>query len=258
MKVTLTRAHNNPPPIRQALPRRDWMDETYKKHAYKCLPMTSANINGWELELQQEVIVQVDAPPEESDHYGSVPRVLRGGMITHTDGNGGEYVRPVVSPSIINIISFDTGWSMKTPEGVSTWITGTPNYFVDGAVPLTASIPTGWWPDQWNMNWLITKFDTPVVFPKGMPFMFFQFYHDDLMPSVEFDTADMGDDPKLREERAAYGAAKAQREIDEPWVWAGGIRTGLNEKDERIGPKYGGHPILADTSKCPVQPKDKL
>jgi len=53
MKVTLTRAHDNPPPIRQALPRRDWMDDTYNKHAYKCLPMTSANIHGWELELQK-------------------------------------------------------------------------------------------------------------------------------------------------------------------------------------------------------------
>ena len=257
MKVTLTRAHDNPPPVRQALPRRDWMDDTYKKHAYKCLPMTSANINGWELVLQQDVVVQVDAPEYGSGFHGTVPRVLSGETITHTHSGGGTYARPVVSPSIINIISFDTGWSMKTPEGVSTWITGTPNYFIDGAVPLTASIPTSWWPDQWNMNWLITKFDTPVVFPKGMPFMFFQFYHDDLLPSVEFTTADMGDDLELREGRAAYGAAKAQREIDEPWVWAGGIRTGLNEKDERIGPAYGGHPILADIGKCPVQPEDK-
>ena len=87
--------------------------------------------------------------------------------------------------------------------------------------------------------------------------MFFQFYHDDLLPSVEFAIRDMGDDPELREARAAYGAAKAQKEIDEPWVWGGGIRTGVNEKDERIGPAYGGHPILADINKCPVQPKEQ-
>lgn len=238
MKVTLTQTHQNPPTIRQARPRRDWMDDTYKKHAYKCLPMTSANTHGWELVLQQDVVVQLDSPT-------SVPRVLSGEKITHTT-DGSKYERPVASQSIIGIVSFDTGWAMQTPEGVSTWITGTPNYFVDGAVPLTASIPTSWWPDPWNMNWKITKLNTPVHFPKGMPFMFFQFYHEGLLPSVEFSKTNSWDNPELMEARKAYGNAKAQKEIDEPWVWLGGIRTGVDEKGERIGPAYEGHPMLEE------------
>jgi hypothetical protein len=214
------------------------MDDTYKKHAYKCLPMTSANVHGWELVLQQDVVVQLDSPT-------SVPRVLSGEKINHTT-NGSEYERSVVSQSTIGMVSFDTGWAIQTPEGVSTWITGTPNYFVDGAVPLTASIPTSWWPDPWNMNWKITKLNTPVHFPKGMPFMFFQFYHDDLLPSVEFSKTNAWDNPELMEARSTYGNAKVQKTIDEPWVWMGGIRTGVDEKGNRIGPAYEGHPMLEE------------
>ena len=42
----------------------------------------------------------------------------------------------------------------------------------------------------------------------------------------------------------AYNEAKSQRMIDNPWTWMGSIRTGLNEKGERIGPKHEGHLVL--------------
>lgn len=236
MRVTLTRTHQNPPVIRQSRPRRDWMDDTYNKHAYKCLPLTTANVCGWEMQLQQDVVVQWDGG-------NSVPRVLTGEHVIHTV-DGQKYTRPVVIPSIIGIISFATGWTVNTPPGYSTWISGSPNYFVDGAVPLTASLPTHWWPDEWNMNWKITKENTPVVFPKGMPFMFFQFYPDSLLPDVEFAVENYWDKPELMEKRKSYGDAKMQKLQDEPWTWMGSIRTGLNEKGERIGPKAERHVTL--------------
>ena len=110
-------------------------------------------------------------------------------------------------------MSFATGWSMETPEGYSTWISGSPNYFVDGAVPLTASIPTHWWPDEWNMNWKITKIGEPVVFPEGMPFMFFQVYKEDLLPNVEFEIEHMWDKPELMKSRRTHSLQLAIAEI---------------------------------------------
>ena len=236
MKVVLRKNHQNPPEIQQSRRKRGWMDDTYNKHAYKCLPLTAANVHGWEMVLQQEVVVQWDGG-------NAVPRVLSGEMITHTV-NGQEYERAVVIPSIIGIMSFATGWSMETPEGYSTWISGSPNYFVDGAVPLTATIPTSWWPDEWNMNWKITKVGEPVVFPEGMPFMFFQVYKDDLLSNVEFEVEHLCDKPDLMKERQEYGDFKFKNNMENPWTWMGSIRTGLNEKDERIGPKHEGHPQL--------------
>jgi len=242
MEVTLTRSHQNPPEIRQASVRRDWMDETYKKHAYKCLPLTEANVNGWEVLLQHDVVVQYDGGP-------TVPRILEGHTKTF-EIDGHSYERDIVMPSIVGIMSFCVGWKFATPPGVATWITGSPNYFVDGAVPLTGHIPSDWWPDEFNMNWKITKIGEPVVFPAGMPFMFFQFYDTSLMPSVEFNVNNMWDDDQkdLNDARMRYSVAKREKLVNEPWTWMGGIRTGLDEEGTRIGPEFSGHPKLKEPS----------
>ncbi len=37
------------PRIRPGSPKRQWMDETNERYAYRCLPLTIANTHGWEL-----------------------------------------------------------------------------------------------------------------------------------------------------------------------------------------------------------------
>ncbi|MEO2158460.1 MAG: DUF6065 family protein [bacterium] len=287
MEVNLIRNHQNPPEIRQSRPRRDWMDESYKKHAYKCLPLTSANTHGWEVILQQDVTVVLDSPID-------IPRVVDGQIITHTmalgptsvpevqpepepepepepdrrwDGDPPNiwsdeknrehlqqlepepepaevsYERDLGMPSIIGIISLAVDWVMNPPEGYSTMISGPPNYFMKDAVPLTAIIP-GWWPDPFAMNWKITKCNTPVTFPKGMPYMWFTFVKDDFLPDIRFNVGNTWDHEELMEQRQAYGEEKTRKEIEEPWTWVGGIRTGLTVEGERAGPKFEGHPVL--------------
>lgn len=222
--VTLTKTHQNPPPIKQSRIKRDWMDATYNKHAYQCLPLTVANVSGWELILEQEVVVQWDGG-------NTVPKVLKGEMYNN---------RAVTQPSIIGIMSFTVGWAFNTEDGYSTWIGGSPNYFVDGAVPLTASIPSYWWPDEFNMNWKITKIGEPVIFPAGMPFMFFTIYPNELLQNVEFKIDNLWDKPNLIKERMSYNEAKSKKLQEHPWTWMKGIKTGLNEKGEKIGPAFEG------------------
>lgn len=221
---TLTRTHQNPPEIKQSRLKRDWMDDTYNKHAYQCLPMTVANVSGWELILQQDVVV-------EWDGTNNPPKVLEGETLSN---------RAVVIPSIIGIMSFATGWAFGTEDGYSTFISGSPNYFIDGAVPLSATIPSFWWPDEFNMNWKITKINEPVIFPKGMPFMHFTIVKNDLLESVQFKVENLWDKPDLMDKRMSYGEAKMKKNQEEPWTWMKGIKTGLNEKGERIGPSSSG------------------
>jgi len=223
-KISLIKTHPNPPLIKQSRIKRDWMDQTYNKHAYQCLPLSVANVSGWELILEQDVVVQWDGG-------NTVPKVLKG----ETYNN-----RQLTQPSIIGIMSFTVGWAFHTEEGYSTWISGSPNYFVDGAVPLSASIPSYWWPDEFNMNWKITKIGEPVIFPAGMPFMFFNIYPNSLLEEVEFETKNIWDDKDLMNQRMSYGNAKMKKNKEEPWTWMKGIKTGLNEKGERIGPTFEG------------------
>jgi hypothetical protein len=228
-KLTLVKTTQNPPEIKQSRFNRDWMDATYNKHAYQCLPLTVANVTGWELILQQDVVVQWDGG-------NTVPKVLEGEKFDD---------RPIAIPSIIGMMSFTTGWAFNTEDGYSTWISGSPNYFVDGAVPLTASIPSYWWPDEFNMNWQITKVGEPILFPKGMPIMHFIIYPNTLLESTEIVVENLWDKPELMNARQSYGNAKSEKMRDEPWTWMKGIKTGLDENGERIGPAFEGLPKLA-------------
>src|SRR6185312_10491140 len=49
MRLIAYRTSRFPNPIRPGSPRRAWMDDTTRRFAYRCLPLTIANQHGWEL-----------------------------------------------------------------------------------------------------------------------------------------------------------------------------------------------------------------
>lgn len=231
MKMLLKKTTQSPPRVQQSRLKRDWMDKTYKKHAYQCMPMTVANVLGWEMVLENDVVVFWDGG-------NSVPRIISGGV--------SEHGRTVASCSIIGMISFHMGWVISTPENISCWLTGSPNYFVDGASPLTATIPTWWWPDEVQMNWMITKSNEEIVFPAGSPFCFF-FAHDErINPSIDIELGDLFSDETLVQSRVRYNEDKMKRNQDQPWVWTKGIKTGVDSDGKQIGPTFSGLPKLSD------------
>jgi hypothetical protein len=204
------------------------MDNTHNKHAYQCLPMTFANVYGWELVLQQDVVVQWDG-----GH--TVPTIL----------SGGEYEgRQIAYGGIVGMVSFSTGWAFGTPDGYETWIGGSPNYVVDGASALSAIIPSSWWPDEFQMNWMVTKVGEPVTFSAGMPFMFFSIFDSSIHENTEFIVENLWDKPELMDARQKYGQLKMTNNRDNPWTWTKGIRTGLDADGNKIGPSFVGLPKL--------------
>lgn len=218
------------PKVLQSRVKRDWMDETYNKHAYQCMPMTVANVMGWELVLKEDLVVQ-----------------WAGGNSTVTVLSGGEQDgRQVAFPSIVGIISIGMGWTINTEPGYATWVTGSPNYFIDGAVPLAATIPSSWWPDEVQMNWKITKVNEPVTFPAGTPYCFFTVYPEGLLESVEFEVSNIWDKPDLIESRVKYSDMKMKNQEENPWTWTKGIKTGLDADGNKIGPTFQGLPKLAN------------
>lgn len=230
-KITLKKTHQNPPRIQQSRIKRDWMDATYNKHAYQCLPMTVANVYGWELQMEEELVVQWDG--------GNTPPTILSGETTASG-------RVQAVSSIIGMISINMGWVINTEEGFNTWISGPPNYFMDGAVPLTATLPSYWWPDESQMNWKITKIGEPVVFEAGSPFCFFNIYDNTVLEGAEISVQNLWDDMNLVQSRIKYGDLKARNNIENPWTWTKGIKTGIDADGNRIGPTFTGMPKLVN------------
>lgn len=237
-KIVFVKAHQIAPTIKQSRLKRDWMDDTYNKHAYRCLPVSTANVNGWEVVLQQDIVVKWDGG-------NAVPKIISGDNYSETK-NGVTYDRLIANCNKIGMIDISFGWAFKTDPDYNVLITGSPNYFIEGAVPLTASIPSDWWPDPVDISWKLTKVNEEVTFPAGMPFAFITVYPRNLMPEMEVEVEYLWDKPKLIEERTAYSDAKMRRNIEKPWTWMNGMRTGLNEKGERIGPRHEHLPVLRE------------
>jgi hypothetical protein len=206
------------------------MDATYNKHAYRCLPLSTANVSGWEIILQQDLVVQWEGG-------NTVPTIIEG------ENYKG---RVIANCNKIGMVDMHIGWAFGTEPGYDTWITGSPNYFVDGAVPLTASVPSHWWPDEVQVSWKITTVNEPVIFKGGEPFAFFTIYPNTLAQSVEFNVENLWDKPDLIDARMAYSEAKMKKLREEPWTWMNGIRTGLDEKGNKIGPRHDGLPELKE------------
>ena len=230
-KLFLKKTHQTSPEINQSRFNRDWMDNTYNKHAYQCLPMTVANVYGWEIVMEEDLVVQWDG--------GNTPPVILSGEITSSG-------RVQAISSIIGMISINMGWVINTEDGYNTWVTGSPNYFVDGATPLTATLPSYWWPDESQMNWKITKIGEPVTFAAGTPFCFFNIYDNSILENTEIVTSNLWDDKELMESRVRYGELKTKNRYENPWTWTKGIRTGIDADGNKIGPSFNGLPKLAN------------
>lgn len=230
-KLFLKKTHQTSPGINQSRFNRDWMDNTYNKHAYQCLPMTVANVYGWEIVMEEDLVVQWDG--------GNTPPIILSGEITSSG-------RVQAISSIIGMISINMGWVINTEDGYNTWVTGSPNYFVDGATPLTATLPSYWWPDESQMNWKITKIGEPVTFAAGTPFCFFNIYDNSILENTEIVTSNLWDDKELMESRVRYGELKTKNRYENPWTWTKGIRTGIDADGNKIGPSFDGLPKLAN------------
>jgi hypothetical protein len=65
------------------------------------------------------------------------------------------------------------------------------------------------------------------------------------LESTKIVVENLWDKPDLMNARSSYGNAKMKNNTENPWTWTKGIKTGLDENGERIGPAFEGLPKLA-------------
>lgn len=144
------------PEIVPAGARRPWMDDTPGGWAYRCLPMTLANQDGWML-----------LNPVELD-------VVWNGS-HRTDGLAfrfrGDRPSPLVS-SIFGhgIVTWDVPYLFRTPPGINLVVRGPTNRIKPGAQALDGLVETDWAVATFTMNWKITTPFRRVRFARGEPF----------------------------------------------------------------------------------------
>ena len=171
--------------IRPASPRREWMDQTTRKFAYRCLPLTIANQYGWEMLCP----CAFEAVWTGGPGLGAVTVVRL--------GDGDE--RLPSSHFGEGVLTFHVDALFRTEQPYNLYVTGPVNGCKDGLVPLTGVVETNWLPFTFTMNWRFTRVGVPVRFEKGEPFCQFFPVLSILVEEVQPEWHHMDDEPGLRE-----------------------------------------------------------
>jgi hypothetical protein len=138
--------------------KRDWMDESPSKFAYRCLPLTIANQTGWHV--------------YNPVGFTATWRGGRGpdGVQFLFDSNPALWMKWINNQFGEGIITWNTPFLFRTkPIGSRLLVCGPANYFKDGIQPLTALIESDWMTMSFTMNWKMTAVNAPIRFEVGEP-----------------------------------------------------------------------------------------
>jgi hypothetical protein len=205
--------HNTP--IRPAPRDRQWMDETAKKYAYRCLPMVIANQHGWEILSPQHIratwdagtgleaitieILEGDSRPLWSSHFGS------------------------------GILTCSLPYLFKTPENWNLMVRGPVNSPKDGIMALDGIVETDWAPSTFTMNWKFTT-GCEVEFRIGEPICLIQPFQRGLLETFEPEIVPIESNVEFHQAYKDWSAGRGQFLKDLGALEPNAIRRGW-EKD---------------------------
>lgn len=154
MKITVYKNKQTRSKIEQTKVKRDWMDKTIDGHAYKCFPVSLGNTIGWSISFLDDIEFIWDGISDTTpDHVTILSAPV--GVCTTKRANA--------------TISFYSGFYFDTPDNVSMLQIVPPNFFVDGATPFTTVISTSVLKEAIPIAWKITRPNTVIKIPAGMP-----------------------------------------------------------------------------------------
>lgn len=221
MKITAYKNKSTRVKIEQTKIKRDWMDETLNAHAYKCFPVSLANTIGWSISFLDDIEFIWDGISDTTpDHVKIISDP--GGICTPQRANA--------------TMSFYSGIFFETDQNVSMLQIVPPNFFVDGATPFTTIISTSVLQDAIPIAWKITRPDTVIKIPAGMPVATFIPISLSEYQNVELDIKD-----KVFTETQEYKDAKmkAWKEITEK----GGFTNFYRDAVDYDGTSKGSHEV---------------
>jgi hypothetical protein len=142
-------------PLTTAPVRRDWMDATDQRFAYRCLPLAIANQAGWLIHCPASFRACWDGGPDRRSLAILPDQAPLDSRILSHFGSG--------------IITFSIPYLFRTPASVNLWVKGPSNFIKDGVQALEGVVETDWLPATFTMNWKLTRPGHEVHFERGEP-----------------------------------------------------------------------------------------
>jgi hypothetical protein len=136
-------------------PKRNWMDNTQEKFAYRCLPLLMANTIGWQIKTRFAFMAVWNGGNRIED------------LVVAFLDNDKRHAKSVVSHFGSGILTFQLPWHFRTSPGHNLFVTGPTNEPRKDIAPLSGIVETDWLPFTFTMNWKVLEKNVPVVFQPG-------------------------------------------------------------------------------------------
>ena len=237
LEITAYEIMENPPSIRTADRKREWMDDTQDRFAYRCLPLSIANQTGWEVMCPTGFTarwngkndlpaIQIKFDDEESPLVGS-----------HF-GHG--------------VLTFTLGYLFRTTKAHNLWVKGPTNQFKDGISALEGIIETDWTPFTFTMNWQFTRKKHKIRFEKDEPICTLLPYPRHYIGKFDPKVKVISENPKLYNQYVAWKDDREQflRDLKKPdseAVKEGWQKTYMKGEDQ-FGKVFAGHQTKVRTA----------
>lgn len=141
--------------IAPAAVRRDWMDKTQQRSAYRCLPLNIANAHGWVILNGVPIMVEWNG----ADGVDAI-------TIKSLDDSASQTAASIFGSGVL---TFPVDGLFRTDPGYDLMVMGPANAPKDAIQPLTGIVETDWSPFPFTMNWKFTRPHAPVTFERDEP-----------------------------------------------------------------------------------------
>ena len=141
--------------FRPASHRRQWMDDSPDRYAYRCLPLAIANAHGWEILNSEAFQAKWTGGNGKQDISFATKTGKMPGLATSHFGEG--------------VLTFHIPCLFRTPPGYDLWVMGPSNLIKPHIQALNAVVETDWSPYTFTMNWKFSTENAVVTFEENEP-----------------------------------------------------------------------------------------
>jgi hypothetical protein len=197
--------------------KRDWMDSTSENHAYRCFPVSQANVIGYSLSCTEDIEFFWDGITDQTD--------------THVEIFSPERAYSGRGQSSISI---DTGLIFRTDLDVSIFTINPVNYFNDEFETMSCLISTSFYDNPLPLAIRAKASNKKIIIKAGTPVATVIPISLTKLNNTNIQLLDYKDENRKRiEANIAYG--NAAQEINKASQWTDWYRNAVNEKGESLG-----------------------
>ena len=218
INISVEKMYGNPFVISPMSIKRDWMDATSENHAYRCFPVTQANVVGWSISCKDDIVFVWDGINDQTSSHIEIISAPQGSY----SGRGQSS------------ISLNTGLVFRTDKDISVLTINPVNYFSENFETMSNLISTSFYDNPLPLAIKARKANEEITIKSGTPLATIIPISLTNLNNSTINVFDYEDKDRSRiEANISYG--EAAQVINQSGKWTDWYRDAVNEKEETLG-----------------------